>query len=66
MSTSTKPDTCRMVHCDFGWSGRCNGYYVDGVFKLNSNDNDYDYPWMDREKTKYNHHIRIITYTKPI
>ncbi len=66
MSTSTKPDTCRMVHCDFGWNGHCNGYYVDGVFKLNSNDNDYDYPWKGGKNTKYNHHIRIITYTKPI
>ncbi len=66
IGTTTMPDTCKMVHCDFGWEGRCNGYYVDGVFKLNSDKNDYDYPWMDKKNTKYNHHIRIITYNKPI
>lgn len=66
IGTSTITDTCRMVHCDFGWRGHCNGYYVDGVFKLNSNENDYDYPWEKRDKTKFNHHIRIITYKKPI
>ncbi len=65
INTITIPDTCKMVHCDFGWAGRCNGYYVDGVFKLNSDKNDYDYPWMSKEKTKFNHHIRIITYNKP-
>ena len=64
ISTSTIPDTCRMVHCDFGWNGHCNGYYVDGVFKLNSDKNDYDYPYQDKKKTKYNHHMRIITYKK--
>ena len=22
-----------MVHCNFGWRGRCNGYYTSGVFR---------------------------------
>ena len=66
ISTSTLPDTCRMVHCDFGWGGSCNGYYVDDVFNLNSDENDYDNPWADRISTTYNHHVRIITYNKPI
>jgi hypothetical protein len=66
ISTSTEPETCRMVHCDFGWGGRCNGYYVDGVFKLNSSDNDYDEINTERKNTKYNHHVRIITYAKPV
>lgn len=65
INTITIPDTCRMVHCDFGWGRLCNGYYVDGVFKLNSDKNDYDYPWMGDKKTKFNHHIRIITYNNP-
>jgi hypothetical protein len=55
-----------MVHCDFGWGGPCNGYYVDGVFKLNSSDNDYDEINTERKNTKYNHHVRIITYAKPV
>ena len=63
---TTTLDTCKMVHCDFGWGGHCNGYYVDGIFKLNSDENDYDYPWLKKKNTKYNHHIRIITYKRPI
>ncbi|EPT33989.1 hypothetical protein HMPREF9012_1484 [Bacteroidetes bacterium oral taxon 272 str. F0290] len=55
-----------MAHCDFGWNGRCNGYYVNGVFKLNSNNNDYDCIEWEKKNTKYNRHMRIITYTKPI
>ncbi len=51
-----------MVHCDFGWGGPCNGYYVDGIFKLNSDKNDYDYPWLGVKDTNFNHHMRIITY----
>ncbi|ETD19996.1 hypothetical protein HMPREF1199_00891 [Hoylesella oralis CC98A] len=27
---------------------------------------DNDYPWMGKEKIKYNHHVRIIRYAKPI
>lgn len=62
IDSSTTTETCRMVHCDFGWGGPCNGYYVDGVFKLNSNKNDYDYPWLGVKDTNFNHHMRIITY----
>ncbi|MDY5632560.1 MAG: C10 family peptidase [Bacteroidaceae bacterium] len=64
-NTVSKPDTCRMVHCDFGWGGLCNGYYVDKVFKLNSDQNEYDNPGGKNKKTNYNRHIRIITYKNP-
>lgn len=66
ISTSYKADTCKMVHCDFGWGGHCNGYYVDGVFKLNSKENEYDDVNDTKKNTKFNHHIRIITYSKPV
>ena len=46
----------------FGWGGSCNGYYVDGIFKLNSDKNNYDYPWLGVKDTNFNHHMRIITY----
>lgn len=62
IDSSTTTETCRMVHCDFGWGGPCNGYYVDGIFKLDSDKNDYDRPWLRKKDTNYNHHIRIITY----
>lgn len=22
----------RLVHCNFGWGGQCDGYYIDGIF----------------------------------
>ena len=62
IDSSTTTETCRMVHCDFGWGGSCNGYYVDGIFKLNSDKNDYDSPWLGVKDTNFNHHMRIITY----
>lgn len=62
IDSSTTNETCRMVHCDFGWGGPCNGYYVDGIFKLDSDKNDYDRPWLRKKDTNYNHHMRIITY----
>ena len=65
INTITIPDTCRMVHCDFGWGRLCNGYYVDGVFKLNSDKNDYDYPSKLITFVYNRHHIRIITYNNP-
>lgn len=52
----------QMVHCDFGWGGSCNGYYVSGVFKLNDANIDHDYDNDSGKKTNYNHFVSIITY----
>ena len=60
-----KPDTCEMVHCDFGWKGLCNGYYVSGIFKLNSSDVEFDNPYDKGKNTKYNTLVKIVTYDKP-
>lgn len=61
-----KTEICRMVHCDFGSSGQCNGYYVSGIFNQNDTTNiEFDNPSLNGEKTNYNHYIRIITYDKP-
>lgn len=65
-SETQTTNTCRMVHCDFGWKGLCNGYYVSGIFKLNSGDVEYDNPHLGTKDTKYNKHIRIITYGRPM
>ena len=59
----TKTETREMVHCDFGWEGKCNGYYVSGIFKLNSSENDYD-PGSGTKNTRYNNFIKIITYNR--
>lgn len=46
----------RMVHCDFGWGGNYNGYYVDNCFNLGSEDNIYDgrHENDDRTLNSYN------------
>lgn len=64
-STYTQTETFNMVHCDFGWEGDCNGYYVDGVFKLNDANSEKDKNERSTNKTHYNRLIRIVSYTKP-
>lgn len=59
-------ETCKMVHCDFGWKGLCNGYYVSGIFKLNSSDVEYDRPYRNKQNQNYNTYIHIITYDRPV
>lgn len=55
-----------MVHCDFGWEGKCNGYFTSGVFNLESEDvlyddeedigyRDYNYKW----------YVKMIQYDRP-
>ena len=60
---STKPDTCRMVHCDLGWGGLASGYYVSGIFNIKNSENEFDGDKGDA-KYNFNSHIRIITYDK--
>lgn len=65
ISSSTKTETCNMVHCDFGWGSHCNGYYVSGVFKLNDSNREKDNPYDSGKKVHYNHLLKVITYNKP-
>lgn len=62
-STTTTEETCKMVHCDFGWGGSCNGYYVDGIFKLN--DSRVELDSHGRENTNYNTFVKVVMYEKP-
>lgn len=52
----------KMVHCDFGWGGEYNGYYVDGIFDLDSSENIYDGS-HGNNGVNYNNAIRIMSYT---
>ena len=54
-----------MVHCDFGWEGLCNGYYVSGVFKLNDSNIEHDPGSNYGGNTYYNNLLKVITYDKP-
>ena len=65
VKTTEHPDTCKMIHCDFGWSGNNNGYYVSGIFNLNSSDIELDNPNSPKDKTKYTKFIHVVTYEKP-
>lgn len=64
-STTTATETSRMVHCDFGWGGYCNGYYVSGVFKLNDPNIEHDPGTSHGGSTHYNNLLKVITYDKP-
>lgn len=51
----------KMIHCDFGWGGNYNGYYVDNCFNLGDDDNIYDgrHEGDDRTLNSYN---RMLVY----
>lgn len=63
-NTITKTETCRMVHCDFGWNGKCNGYYASGVFKLDDSNIEHDPGTSYSGNTNYNNILKVITYNK--
>ena len=56
-------DTLTMVHCNFGWGGDCNGYFVSGIFDLRSPDAQFDS--IVNDNTNYNCYLKIITYDNP-
>lgn len=61
--SETITETREMVHCDFGWEGNSNGYYVSGIFDLDSGENEYDKGYSEKSDN-YNRFIKIITYDK--
>ena len=62
LEDNTETETSEMVHCDFGWAGYCNGYYVSGVFKLNDEQVELDSATGKREDTNYNIFTHVVTY----
>ena len=58
-----KTETRNMVHCDFGWSGKGNGYFISGIFDFKNNENMFDE--YSTVSVNYNKHIRLITYRIP-
>lgn len=48
-----------MVHCNFGWNGKDNGYYTSGVFDLTKGHKDGA---SSGNKTNYNNYLKIITF----
>lgn len=56
--------TYHYVHCDFGWGGQANGYFISGIFNLKNNLVEYDYG-KPNKTYNYNNYIHIITYSNP-
>jgi hypothetical protein len=58
-------ETRKLLHCNFGYpGGKCNGYYIPGVFDLNDGPlaAEADEDTLDRGQYDYDHWFRIITY----
>lgn len=65
IKTEETSEISNMVHCDFGWGGSCNGYYVSGVFKLDDSNIELDPGASTDKDTNYNNLLKIITYDLP-
>lgn len=64
-SEETQTESLSMVHCDFGWGGTSNGYYVSGIFNRKDSRIEYDANSTSSEKPKYNNYIHVVMYDKP-
>ncbi len=60
-------ETQTLIHCNFGWGGRCNGYYYSGIFNLKdgaveteSNEGD-----TGTKDMNYTWSFKTITYDNP-
>ncbi|MGM9746108.1 MAG: C10 family peptidase [Paludibacteraceae bacterium] len=54
-----------LLHCNWGWGGTCNGYYVSGIFDANTGPievDSIDASITTTDKAPYDMWFRIITY----
>lgn len=63
--SSTTTEQNIMVHCDFGWGGQGNGYYISGVFDLRNPQIEFDYD-DPNSNIHYDTYIHLVVYDKPI
>ena len=55
----------KKVHCNYGWNGKCDGYYTEGLFDVGVRNSDVDLSAGDYAGTNGNNlrqDIMIITY----
>jgi len=64
-NTFTVNDTCKMVHCDFGWGGGANGFYESDVFNSTNEKTELDDTSIKPNSFKFNNLLRLITYDHP-
>lgn len=65
-SSSSETQTSNMVHCDFGWEGDYNGYYVSGIFNLADPSVEPDSGCHYGATNNYKNYLKVITYANPI
>lgn len=66
-SSKTLKDPVTLVHCDWGWKGSNNGYFLSGLFDLASRDKEkvnFDEKKPYYKNTNYNFFLKLITYDK--
>lgn len=69
--TDVKTFTTNYVHCNLGWSGSCNGYYIDKVFTANlgANASDGKVEQLTRsayeDKYYYQYYLKVVTNIRP-
>ena len=55
-----------LLHCNWGWSGRCNGYFNIRCFDPNNGEiYDPDVPQYSNSSDEYTWHFRVISYDIP-
>lgn len=62
--TETKVYTYDMVHCDFGWKGNHNGYYISGIFNSKNKNNEID-RYSNGDDFNYKYNTKVILYDIP-
>ncbi|MFB5622833.1 MAG: C10 family peptidase [Nitrosarchaeum sp.] len=64
LSSRTENET--LIHCNWGWNGYCNGYYMSGIFNLNNGST-----YRESYETNYSNNLNftwefnLIKYTNP-
>lgn len=65
ISNWTKVETFDMIHCDYGWGGNSNGYYVSGVFDLALENKERQLDGLPSDTESKYTQVWYINYEKP-
>ena len=50
------------LHCNWGWNGNCNGYFLDGVFNTDTSPSYEDN--VSSTRSHYRYQLKYATFTK--
>lgn len=67
---SSSSETRDLIHCNFGWQGRCNGYYITKIFNTGKSPEyweSYENSWekTSSSNSNYTWAFHTITYNNP-